>query len=160
MARGDSHADAPLARLYRAGIWLVYTRAAQIGFGALAILGLAAFLATSRQITGTVHATHAGGRLLLFLIPAYLLSILIHEAGHAFTVKACGRKVPRVGIGWYWFGPVAYVDTSDMWLAEKWPRVAVSLAGPYSNIILAGAAALVGCSWAARRLPPRRGSSP
>ena len=49
-----------------------------------------------------------------------------------------------MGIGWYWFGPVAYVDTSDMWLAGKWPRVAVSLAGPYSNIVLAGAAALVG----------------
>ena len=21
-----------------------------------------------------------------------------------------------MGVGWYWFGPVAYVDTSDMWL--------------------------------------------
>jgi putative peptide zinc metalloprotease protein len=48
-----------------------------------------------------------------------------------------------VGVGWYWFGPVAYVDTSDMWLEGRWPRIAVSLAGPYANLVLGGLAALV-----------------
>lgn len=48
-----------------------------------------------------------------------------------------------MGIGWYWFGPVAYVDTSDMWLEGRWPRIAVSIAGPYANLVLGGLAALV-----------------
>ena len=75
-------------------------------------------------------------------MPAYFVSILVHEAGHAFTTKHFGREVPRVGVGWHWFGPIAYVDTSDMWLAGRWPRVAVSLAGPYAALVLGGLAAL------------------
>src|SRR5207248_6507662 len=89
--------------------------------------------------------TAAGPALLLFLIPANLAAILIHEAGHAFTVKAFGREVPRGGIGWYWFGPIAFVDTSDMWLADRWPRIAVSLAGGYANLVLPPLAPLAAC---------------
>jgi len=49
---------------------------------------------------------------------------------------------------------VAFVDTSDMWLEGKRRRIAVAFAGPYTNFVLAGAAALasslVGSSaWAA-----------
>ena len=29
-----------------------------------------------------------------------------------------------------------------MWLTGRWPRIQVSLAGPYANIVLAGAVAL------------------
>jgi len=61
-------------------------------------------------------------------------------------VKAFGREVLGAGVGWYWFAPMAYVDTSDMWLAGRWPRIAVSLAGPYANILLAASAALVALS--------------
>ena len=48
-----------------------------------------------------------------------------------------------MGVGWYWFGPIAYVDTSDMWLAGRKERVFVSLAGPYADLVTGGLAALV-----------------
>jgi putative peptide zinc metalloprotease protein len=130
--------DTIVARLYRAGVHRLYTAAAQTGLAAIAIGGLATFL-----IRADVAAMAGAAAAWWFLLPAYLLAIVVHEAGHAFTVKAFGREVPRIGVGWYWFGPVAFVDTSDMWLAGRWPRVAVSLAGPYANAIVAGAAALV-----------------
>ncbi len=38
---------------------------------------------------------------------------------------------------------MAFVDTSDIWLAGRWPRVAVSLAGPYTNLVLSGFGVLV-----------------
>jgi putative peptide zinc metalloprotease protein len=49
---------------------------------------------------------------------------------------------------------VAFVDTSDMWLEGKRRRTAVAFAGPYTNFVLAGAAALAGSlvgssAWAA-----------
>ena len=68
------------------------------------------------ELGAALEGTEAGGWLLLFWVPAYILAIVGHEAGHAFTTKHYGREVPRVGIGWYWFGPVAYIATSDMWL--------------------------------------------
>ena len=136
--------DALSTRMYRTGIHRLYTRWGQVILGAIALGGLAVFIFARG---GAAAARASPGAWLWFLIPAYLLAVVVHEAGHAFTVKAFGREVPRVGAGWYWFGPVAFVDTSDMWLAERWPRIAVSLAGPYANVVLAGAAALAG--WAA-----------
>lgn len=132
--------DAPLARLYSGGVRMLYTLPGQLALVGLALAGLLALVVGVGR--AELALREAGGASLLFLIPAYLLAIILHEAGHAFTVKAFGREVPRSGIGWYWFGPVAFVDTTDMWMAGRWPRIAVSLAGPYANLLLAGAAAL------------------
>jgi putative peptide zinc metalloprotease protein len=38
---------------------------------------------------------------------------------------------------------MAWFDTSDMWLENRWPRIAVSLAGPYAELVLGSVAALV-----------------
>jgi putative peptide zinc metalloprotease protein len=134
--------DEPLARLYGGGVRLLYTRPGQIVLAAIAVAGLVAFILGIGGLGSAVEGSEAGGWLLLFWIPGFFISILIHEAGHAFTTKHFGREVPRVGVGWYWFGPIAYVDTSDMWLEGRWPRIAVSLAGPYTNLVVGGVAAL------------------
>jgi putative peptide zinc metalloprotease protein len=97
-------------------------------------------------VLGASAAHHAlaghHGELALVVIPAFFVAIFLHEAGHAFTVKAFGRQVNRAGIGWYWFAPVAFVDTSDMWLASARQRMVVSAAGPSTNLILGSAAAI------------------
>ena len=135
--------DEPLSSLYRGGVRLLYGRAGQLVLAAVALAGIVAFVLGIGELGAALKGTEAGGWLLLFWVPAYILAIVIHEAGHAFTTKHFGREVPRVGVGWYWFGPVAYVDTSDMWLEGRWPRIAVSVAGPYANLVLGGFAALV-----------------
>ncbi len=58
-------------------------------------------------------------------------------------MKAKGYQVPHVGFGSYWYGPFAFIDTSDTWLATKRERVAVSFAGPYMNLITGGVAVIV-----------------
>lgn len=132
--------DPWLTRLHRGGVRLVFTRPAQIAIAALSVAGLIAFVRDAERTAVTIND---GPVLLLVLVPGQLVASLVHEAGHAFTTKAFGRQVLRAGVGWYWFGPIAFVDTSDMWLAGRWPRIAVSLAGPYANVVLAGVAALV-----------------
>jgi putative peptide zinc metalloprotease protein len=133
----------PLTRLYRGGVFLLYTRPAQVFLAAISLVGIVAFVLGIGELGTTLEESEAGGWLLLFWIPATLIALLVHEAGHAFTTKHFGRQVPRVGVGWYWFGPVAYVDTSDMWLEGRWPRIAVSLAGPYTNLVLGSLASIV-----------------
>ena len=76
------------------------------------------------------------------LYPAIVVSAVLHEAGHAFATKFFGREVDRIGIGWFWFVPIAFVDTSDMWTSKRWPRVAVDLAGVSVNVISAAFATL------------------
>jgi putative peptide zinc metalloprotease protein len=134
--------DEPLTRLYRGGMFLLYTRAGQVFLAAIALVGIVAFVLGIGELGAALEESEAGGWLLLFWIPVTLVALLVHEAGHAFTTKHFGREVPRVGIGWYWFGPVAYVDTSDMWLEGRWPRIAVSLAGPYTNLVIGSFASI------------------
>lgn len=140
---GIDNVDIALTRWYRGGVHVLYTLPAQILLAVLAVAGLVAFFLGGGRMGEALQEHPAGAALLLFLIPAQLFATVIHEAGHAFTAKAFGREVPRAGVGWYWFGPMAFVDTSDMWLADRWPRVAVSLAGPYANLVLGSLAALV-----------------
>jgi len=134
--------DTPVSWLYRKFLWLFYTRFGQILLGLITFFGLAAFFSASERAKAAVYAEN-GASLLLFLFPAYAVVLLVHECGHAFTTKAFGYEVPRAGIGWYWFSPIAFVDTSDMWLGTRWQRIAVSLGGPYSNLILGSAASII-----------------
>jgi putative peptide zinc metalloprotease protein len=134
--------DAPLTRLYRNGVRLFYTLPGQIALAAVALAGLIASVFGIGELGSAIKESEAGGWLLLFWIPATLVALFVHEAGHAFTTKHFDREVPRVGVGWYWFGPIAFVDTSDMWLAGRRERVVVSLAGPYADLVVGGLAAL------------------
>jgi putative peptide zinc metalloprotease protein len=76
-------------------------------------------------------------------IAGVFVQIILHELGHAITCKHFGREVHRAGIGWYYFLPVAFVDTSDIWMASRRSRMAVAFAGPYVNLVLGGLATLL-----------------
>jgi CRP-like cAMP-binding protein len=134
--------DPWLDRLYRGGVHLLYTAGGQTALALLSAVGLVGFVATFGKAAAALHGP-GGVRLLWLMIPAQLLNILVHEAGHGFTVKAFGREAPTAGIGWYWFGPIAFVDTTDMWLTARWPRIAVSLAGSYANLVTGGIAGMI-----------------
>ena len=129
--------DAALSRLYDRYVRFVFTRVGKIVMVVIAIAGLVAFLTTP------VASRRSGAGMLLVLIPVFALSLLVHEAGHAFATKAVGREVNRAGFGWFWIGPMAFIDTSDTWLATRRQRLAVALAGPYATVVFAGLLGLV-----------------
>jgi putative peptide zinc metalloprotease protein len=136
--------DNLLTHLYGTGIRHLYGRAGQVMLGILAVLGVVATIVLAANgLDGSVGAWW------WFLIPGLFLSLMIHEAGHAFTAKAFGYEVRRAGVGWFWIGPMAFVDTSDVWLASRKQRLLVALAGPYATILFAGTCAIVGLVWSA-----------
>lgn len=134
--------DGFLHGIHRRGGWLTFTRPVQVLLAIISASGLAAFLLAGERVQPIIKDPVQSPYLLLFLIPATFVSILLHESAHGLTTKHYAREVRGAGIGWYWFGPVAFIDSSDMWMAGRWPRIAVSLAGPYTNILLAGIAGL------------------
>jgi len=138
-----SGCDRRLSQLYAGGVRVLFTRPALALFSAVAVAGFAGLIAG--LITGrmTLTPSRTGSSLLWFLYAAVIVSVVLHEAGHAFTAKFFGREVDRIGIGWFWFAPIVYVDTSDMWPTGRWPRIAVDLAGIYVNAVCAGFATLV-----------------
>lgn len=139
--------DAWFSRWYTRGVRFLFNVPVQVVLGAVAVAGVANFVRLAPAAMAQLPSL-PWWQWLVMVAPAILVSVIPHELAHGFTVKHFGREVLGVGVGWYWFCPIAFVDTSDMWLASRWPRVAVSLAGPFSNLVLA-ALPMIAASWIA-----------
>ncbi len=64
---------------------------------------------------------------------------VLHELGHALTCKYFGGECHEIGILVLVFTPCLYCNVSDAWLLPgKWPRIAVSSAGVFVEVALAG----------------------
>ncbi len=127
-------------RVYQLGIRRVFSRPVLVLSSVISVVGLAAFFFETSRARVAIAADPLHKWL---LIPAILTCLILHEAAHGFTTTHCGRKINGVGIGWYWYGPIAFIDTSDIWLGTRQERIAVSIAGPAINLTLGGAAALL-----------------
>jgi len=141
VAFGD--ADKWITRMYQKYIRYLFTVPAQLILAILAVAGFIAFVLNTETILTFFSRERTSLFLVLGLIPLSMIEVLLHELGHAFTVKAFGREVHYIGVGWYWFTPIAFTDTSDMWLSSRKPRMAVNLSGVYVDILIAGLAALL-----------------
>jgi CRP-like cAMP-binding protein/Zn-dependent protease len=139
--------DPVFAAMFRRAGFAFFTRPGAIITGLLCLAGMALFARSTANVTPQLWTHHGAGTFFALLVPAYALLIILHECGHGLAVKAIGRKVESVGIGWYWFGPIAFVDTSDAWAGTRAERILVSAAGPIANLLLAAAASAVAC-WA------------
>jgi putative peptide zinc metalloprotease protein len=136
--------DRMLAGIYGRGAWLLYTWPALLLYLLVSVGGLYCFFRVFRlggygvaQIAGS----YAWG--VVGLAAAYLIAIFVHESAHAFTVKHYRREVRRGGFMLYMGMPGFFVDTTDIWMEGKRARLAVTWAGPYSGLILAGLASIV-----------------
>jgi putative peptide zinc metalloprotease protein len=138
------NADPAFTRLYNSGVNLLFTKIGLLLVALLTGAGIVGFIFSVSKVADAISSGPGLAVLFVALIPCYIVSTLFHEAGHGLTAKSFGHEVPRVGIGWYWFSPIAFVDTSDMWLAARWPRIAVSLGGLGGSVVLGSVAAVLG----------------
>ncbi len=140
-----SDADQWISRSYRCGINLFFSRTAQWVFALLAIVGACLFVTKTNHSLLLFKTLPYSYLLLGLLLPFYFLAKIIHELSYAYATKAYGYQIHYVGIGWRWFRPLIFIDTSDMWLSTRRSRVFVSLVGIWVDIILAGITATLAC---------------
>ena len=139
-----SNADGAVDRVYRLVGWLAFTRvgaALLLGFG---IYGLVLWFEQTRSPVHqlvTLNGSYVLGLVVLVLLQ--VVSISVHEAGHALAIRHFGRRVRRFGVAMYYLFPCFYVDSTDMSLASRWQRVVVSLAGPFAGLTVAAGCAVV-----------------
>jgi CRP-like cAMP-binding protein/Zn-dependent protease len=134
--------DHLVTNLYRYALRPLYFRPIQALLLFITLAGAAFFVrdVTMGGVPGAANTT-AGG-LAFVLTVGLFVQVVLHELAHAATTKHYGREVHRAGVGWYLFLPVAFVDTSDMWLSSRDRRAAVAFAGPYTNFLLSALATL------------------
>lgn len=134
--------DQRLSSIHKHYTHYLFTKAGQFVLALLIISGFICFLVNTSDMLNFFIEKPVSLALILMLIPLSLLGVVAHELGHAFAVKACGREVHYLGLGWTIAGPTAFTDTSDMWLATRKPRTIVNFAGVYTDILFAGMVSL------------------
>lgn len=77
------------------------------------------------------------------LLLVLLFNFIIHETAHGLACKAYGRRVISGGFGLQLGWPFFFVNTNEIWLEKRGPRIVVNLAGPASNALLAGICCLL-----------------
>ncbi len=81
---------------------------------------------------------------LITLVAAIFIMGVFHEMAHAVVCRYYGGDVRRMGFFLLYFQPCFYCDISDAWLFPKRSqRLLVTLAGPYCQALLTGAAILL-----------------
>lgn len=134
--------DATVTRIFR-WVGIFYSRSALLVYAAVAIIGTVCFatvLNSGRYSILETRDSYALGLAVYLAIDVFV--ILLHEGSHAFAVKAFGREVVRGGFMIYLGMPAFFVDTSDIWLEGRPKRIAVSAAGPASELVMASVLAM------------------
>jgi putative peptide zinc metalloprotease protein len=134
-------------QLYSRGGWLLFTRPALAVLSAIAVTGIFVFalLVARRYGTPFVVASKIGLGGLVFVLGRFAV-VAFHETAHGLTMASFGRGVRRAGLKLVLVFPYAYVDTSEVWFEPRRRRIAVSAAGPISDLVLGGVFSL--CSLA------------
>jgi putative peptide zinc metalloprotease protein len=138
------NADGVVRAVYRAGGRLAFTR---VGAALILLLCAAGIFAWVSEIRAGRHAlvTIDGSVVLglVALLALQVLSVSVHEAGHALAIVHFGRRVRRLGFAIYYLFPCVYVDSTDMSMSTRRARIVVSLAGPIGGLSVGAICALI-----------------
>ncbi len=124
--------------------WFFIPVVAAIAFLA-ACAGGVAFWSLFRSGRFSLSGESAAAASLLLLAMNYFLTFM-HELGHAVVLTRYGRRVKSAGFMLYFGSPAFFVDSSDGLMMDRHQRILQSFAGPYAELIIAGAAAAL--AWA------------
>jgi putative peptide zinc metalloprotease protein len=133
-----------LERVYVGGGYLLFTRPGLAVLATLAVAGAYGFVlaVASGSVTPLVVANSLGWGSVVFVAGRFLV-VALHELAHGLTVASFGRRVQRAGLKLVLVFPYAFVDTSEAWFEPRRRRIAISAAGPASDVTVGGAFGLV-----------------
>ncbi|MCL9807365.1 hypothetical protein NAT51_17695 [Flavobacterium amniphilum] len=70
------------------------------------------------------------------IVYTVLLSVLLlHEMGHFLAAKKYDTNVREIGLGWYIFLPVFYIDLNEVWKLSSKKRIIINLSGIYMQLV-------------------------
>jgi putative peptide zinc metalloprotease protein len=128
--------------MYRYGGKYFFTKPFAIVSLVISIVGVGAFVAVVKEGKfSLLGGSAATGVLVLYGIQ--LFSTFIHESGHALGNVHARRHIVAAGFMLYLGIPAFFIETTDMWMAERKQRLIASCAGPFSECIMAGAASIL-----------------
>jgi len=137
-------ADRVFLAAYRAGGWLLYARPARILWALIIVAGLVAWW---RQVLLAEHALlKTNGSYTLGLLTLAALDFggtALYQVAQGLRMKHHNVRILSAGVQLNYLLPMVFVETTDVWMADRRARMAVSLSGPFAVLVLGGALALI-----------------
>jgi hypothetical protein len=134
-----SNIDRFYSVLYRLVGRILFSKPSLVLLILICILGVPAYVILTMRgelsLFGNADSNLLG---LVTLWLAQLFAFFLHESAHALTTKHYGRTVRRGGVGLYLGLPAFFMDTTDIWMEPRGPRIRVTWAGPMAGFILGG----------------------
>ena len=127
--------------LYRHGFKIFFTKWAQPPMAIIAVIGIIAFVGLVRSRRFGLFETSAAWDGLILILLNHIL-IFLHELGHAMVLVHHGRRVKSAGFLIYFGSPAFFVDSTDGLLLERKERIIQAFAGPYAELVIAGAVSI------------------
>jgi len=109
--------------------------------GVVALVGLAAFIDVFASGRFSLKEESAPTEAAILLALAFFLTFM-HELGHSVVISHYGRKVKSAGFLIYFGSPAFFVEATDSLMLERRQRILQASAGPFTEMIIAGVAAL------------------
>ena len=135
-------AEAPVRWMYRYGLRFAFHPVGAVATAVMTFAGFAAFLALSRSDRFSLVSDSPALEGIVLVVLSYLLGVC-HEVGHALVLVHRGCRVKSAGFLIYFGSPALFIDSSDGLMLDQRGRIQQSLAGPYTELAIAGAASLV-----------------
>ena len=111
--------------------------------GLLALTGFWLLFGNLSHFEVELSAVWKLGSLVTLVLSLFIL-VSVHEFAHAVLCRLYGGEVREIGFMLMYFQPCFYCDLSDAWLfPRKSQRLAVSLAGPYMQLMLLAVSVIV-----------------
>jgi CRP-like cAMP-binding protein/Zn-dependent protease len=128
--------------LYRNGVrWFFTTPAVILGL-VLSAVGLVAFISIVQGGGFSLSGRSLAAEFLILIALNYGLTFL-HELGHATALVHYGRRVKSAGFMIYFGSPAFFIESSEVLMLEPRKRVIQAAAGPFAELMLAGAASII-----------------
>ncbi|NJM95342.1 MAG: M50 family metallopeptidase [Acaryochloridaceae cyanobacterium CSU_5_19] len=105
-----------------------------LAYSLLLGMGIALAMAIDQNVL-VIHQPMPGqvGWAILF----FMISLLMHELGHASACVRYGGRPSEIGFTVYLLWPAFYSDVSDAWRLKRWQRVVVDLGGVFFQLAVA-----------------------
>ena len=127
--------------LYRYGVRWFFTAPAIVLGVIVSAIGLWAFASLVGGGRFTLSGHSLAGEFLILLALNYGLTFL-HELGHAVVLVHYGRRVKSAGFMIYFGSPAFFIESSEVLMLEPRKRIVQAAAGPFAELMLAGAASI------------------
>jgi putative peptide zinc metalloprotease protein len=99
----------------------------------LAVIGVTFAFMLRQDLSVSLAGGAVWGGYLLFI-----LSLLVHELGHASACARYGAAPSDIGFTLYLVYPAFYSDVTSAWRLRRWQRVVVDLGGTFFQFVVAG----------------------